>query len=246
MRCAILSDIHGNLDALNAVIEQFEGIDAVYCPGDIVGYGAQPNECCDIIRERAAGAAMGNHDATAAGIIDASWFSHHARAAIEWTASTLSKENLSYLASLPMVYKAQDFLMFHATLNRPEIFEYISSTRTAWNSTFSGMMDCSLAFFGHTHIAEYYTHKAGDKGVDKFSMAEGGVIEIRPGFRYIINCGSVGQPRDRNPAASFGIYDTEAGEVEILRVTYDISAARKKILAAGLPRILADRLVLGI
>lgn len=245
MRCAIVSDVHGNLDALNAVLEKAEAVDALYCPGDIVGYGAEPNECCNIIRERAAAATLGNHDAAAVGLLDMSWFNPYARAAAQWTASALSDENQEYLTNLPLIQPDPGFIVFHGSLVQSDKFAYIVNPHSAWALAFSAMEDSRLAFFGHTHIAEYYACRDGEKGVDQIRMTDGGTIDLKPNFKYIINCGSVGQPRDGNPKACFGIYDSEAGKVEIVRVKYNIKSAQKKIRAAGLPSILADRLSSG-
>jgi len=245
MRCAIVSDIHANLDALAAVLEAMGEVDALYCPGDIVGYGAEPNECCGIIRERATLSVIGNHDAAAVGLMDSSWFNPHARAAVKWTAGILTPENRRYLRELPPTASTDMFLVFHGELEDPMSFEYITDSSDARLLAFPHMGGHSLAFFGHTHIAEYYFSKEGTSGAYQVSMFAGGVIELKAGFRYIVNCGSVGQPRDGNPKASFGIYDSEAGTVEILRVPYDIAAAKRKIRGAGLPDILAERLEYG-
>jgi len=246
MRCAIVSDIHANLDALNAVLERMGQVDAVYCPGDVVGYGAEPNECCDIVRERAAATVLGNHDAAAVGALDASWFNPYARAAIEWTAQVLNFRNQLFLRALPRVTRQESFVLFHGTLHAPEAFEYITSPWEAQAWAFADMAEHRLGFFGHTHVAEYYVQKEGEREVDQISMVDGGVVELKSGFRYIVNVGSVGQPRDGNPNASFAIYDSDAASVEIIRVPYDIASAQRKITQAGLPKILADRLELGM
>jgi len=246
MRCAIISDIHGNLDALGAVLDAVGDVDALYCAGDVVGYGAEPNECCEVIRERAARAVLGNHDAAAVGLLDRSWFNPSARAAAQWTSDMLTEQNRRFLSGLAPVASAEDFMIFHGTIAEPMNFHYIASPWEARALAFSEMGSAKLAFFGHTHIAEYYAQEEGGIWVDRLSMTDGGMIELKPGFRYVINVGSVGQPRDGNAKASAGIYDRDAATVQILRVEYNIASAQRKIEKAGLPEILARRLALGM
>jgi len=245
MRYGIISDIHSNLEALNAVLDRIGQVDAYICLGDIVGYGANPNECCDIIRGLAADSVIGNHDAAALGTLDVSWFNRHARYAVARTSELLSDESRSYLAGMSFTSQTDKYVLAHGSLDNPPDFRYIDDPWMAQPSFKLMPRDMSACFVGHTHLAEQYVQQWGVRGADRISMSAGGRIQLREGFRYIINCGSVGQPRDGNPAAACGVFDTDAGTVEILRVDYDIAAAQKKIRDAGFPLALADRLALG-
>ncbi|MDO8585729.1 MAG: metallophosphoesterase family protein [Armatimonadota bacterium] len=246
MRCGIISDIHGNLEALEAAIDRLGQVDAYICPGDIVGYGANPNECCDLVRRLAQVAVIGNHDAAVLGVLDISWFNLNARAAVAWTSDILSEENRSYLTRLQPTWSSEERIVVHGSLDGPLEFPYIDSPWAAMPSFDAMSEELTVCFIGHTHLAECYTQRRGVLGVDGISMTSGGKIELREGFRYVINCGSVGQPRDGNPAAACGVFDTDARTVEIVRVDYDIPATQRKIKDAGLPEALADRLSLGV
>lgn len=242
MKYGIISDIHSNLEALNIV--PTVGIDALYCIGDIVGYGPNPNECCEIMREKHAVAVLGNHDAAVIGKIALDWFNKVAREAVEWTRDQLTVENRLFLESLPLARLSEHFIMVHGSLPMPERFFYITSPWEA-RPTLDSMDAFDLCFIGHTHVAEYYVRKAGEKGADQIEMTDGGVISLKPGFQYIINPGSVGQPRDGNPQAAFAIYDTDAQTVEIRRIDYPIPITQDKMRSAGLPDPLIARLEYG-
>ena len=245
MRYGIISDIHGNLEALQAVIERIGHVDAYICPGDIVGYGADPNGCCDILREFSPITVMGNHDAAALGNMDLSWFNPLAKAAAEWTGATLSDDSRRFLLSLPLTEDLGDLVIAHGSLHEPQRFYYIEDPWMARPSFDALPRGAQVAFVGHTHITEYYVRQRGVMGVDQLSLISGGTVELRDGFSYLVNCGSVGQPRDGNPEASCGMFDAEKRTVEVFRVSYEIAAAQRKIVQVGLPRQLADRLAFG-
>jgi len=173
------------------------------------------------------------------------WFNPIAREAAVWTSQNLAVENHIWLESLPLVHQAGDFVMVHASLAEPERFHYVTNPSEA-EHTFGLMGDFDLCFIGHTHVAEYYVRKIGESGVDLISMPSGGEIQLRPGFQYIVNCGSVGQARDRIPMASLGTYDTEARTVEIYRLQYPIHETQDKMKSAGLPEALITRLGFGV
>jgi len=244
VRYGIISDIHSNLEALEAALDFLRDVDALICPGDIVGYGPNPNECCDIIRERNVLTVLGNHDAAAVGRMPLDWFNPFARKAIEWTADRLTAPNRLFLESLPPVHRSEHFVLVHGSLSSPERFDYIASPWEA-GPTFAEMPPHDLCFIGHTHVAEYYPQRTGEFSADQVSMALGGTVALSAEFLYIINCGSVGQPRDYNPKAAVGIYDPEAGTVEIQRLEYPIAATQKKMRKAGLPKPLWTRLEFG-
>lgn len=241
MRYGVISDIHSNLEAFEAVLGSMErdGVDQYMCAGDIVGYGADPSGCIKIaVSIKPSGIVAGNHDLGTVGAFDLEYFNDHARTAAEWTAGVLSPEEKIYLGSLRLVYRGDDLEMVHGSLSDPQEFGYIASEDDAF-MTFQ-LMAGSVCFIGHSHIPGIFVQN-GD--VARFTGA--GKARIEDGKKYIINAGSVGQPRDGDPRASYVIYDTNGMTVEIKRVEYDIAGAAKKILKAGLPTRLAERLYEG-
>ena len=246
MRYLVLSDIHANLEALDAVMEAgaTAGFDRVLVLGDLVGYGADPNAVVD--RMRAIDDIVvirGNHDKVASGIESVEGFNHLARLAITWTASSLAPENREYLADLregPIVIDDQ-IEICHGTPFDEDVyvFDDLDALRALRTTT------RPVCLFGHTHVpAAFYL------GSDELRMigpprGERFQIPIRDDGRYLLNCGSVGQPRDGDPRAAYGIADTDSGILTVLRATYDLAAAQAKILNAGLPEVLAQRLGMG-
>ena len=245
MRYGIVSDIHGNLEALSAVLEAIGAVDEILCPGDIVGYGPNPNECCEIISDLKAISVLGNHDAACVGLHNLEWFNPHAQTAILWTRDRLAKSHADRLLEHLEIHSGPEFLIVHGSLTQPLEFDYITSPWRAGES-FAEMGKHAICFIGHTHIAEVYAHKLHHLGVDQIPMCEGGKITLAPSFKYIVNCGSVGQPRDGNPLASYGIYDSEENTIEICRVEYDMPTAQRKMIEAGLPDALWQRLEYGM
>ncbi|HPZ81129.1 MAG TPA: metallophosphoesterase family protein [Candidatus Atribacteria bacterium] len=242
MKVAILADIHGNFDALERVSEEVEKVEDVVVLGDIIGYGAEPEECVRWVVKKKAKAVLGNHEAACTGELSLSWFNPRAAKALLWTQEHLSSFAIRFIQSLPLVIS--DFLQalwVHGSPRQP-IEEYIDHPFVAQEVFESSPF--SLCFFGHTHQAEAYVLEKSGR-VERISFREGGKLGILPDSRYLINCGSVGQPRDDNPQASFAIFDTEKKVVEVKRVDYDISSASLKILRSGLPEYLAYRLELG-
>ena len=228
LKIAIISDIHGNLEALNAAFEsaQKRGAGRVFCLGDVVGYGANPAECLDLIKSRAEVILMGNHDAAVAGREELDYFNDFARTAVTWTQGVLTSQQKDYLASLPMMVKDGNLHLVHASPQNPETWNYIFS---AYDT--QGQFDAvegNICFVGHSHVpGEYFEHTAERRG------------------RRIINVGSVGQPRDRDPRLCYVIYDSETDVVQFIREEYDVETAAGKIRRAGLPEFLADRLFWG-
>jgi diadenosine tetraphosphatase ApaH/serine/threonine PP2A family protein phosphatase len=232
MRVAILSDIHSNLQALTkalAIIDRSQ-IDEIYCLGDIVGYGAHPNDCVNLVRERARYCILGNHDLAALDLSFARHFNKPGRLAASWTHKSLTKENCDYLHSLPYRITLDSCTLVHASPDRPEAWQYILSLSLAAKQfkTFT----TPLCFIGHTHVPFVC-------GEDLTTFT------FKPGMRFLINVGSVGQPRDGNPQLSFGIFDFDAQSYENIRSDYDVEAAAAAINKVGLPPILASRLFLG-
>ena len=239
MRIAVLSDIHANLAALDAVRADIPAVDEVWVLGDIVGYGPRPNEVIAALQEMGARSVLGNHDGAAIGTVDPADFNPDAHAAIRWTAEALDTNARGYLAALPEVRRDGDLTAVHGSPRDP-IWEYIVSTAIAAASLAS--FDTRWCLFGHTHYPVVF-------------VAEGGAVEAIPGIdgeeialgdrRALINPGSVGQPRDGNPAASYLVLDTEAASVGHRRVSYDVGTTQRQMLEAGLPTRLAERLSYG-
>lgn len=234
MRIAILSDIHGNLQALTKALEIVDGssVDALYCLGDIVGYGGNPNECTALIRKRSTVVLLGNHDQAAVEPYRAEFFTHNARTAILWTARVLDADHKKYLSKLPLTHETSEALYVHANPAHPAGWDYIFDDDDARNyfDTFAQ----PVCFIGHSHIAFCAAEFPQDRN-EPFSR----------GKRFVINVGSVGQPRDYDPRLSLGIFDTGTWSYDNIRVEYDIDGAADAILAQGLPGILAERLYHG-
>jgi predicted phosphodiesterase len=253
MRFAIISDIHSNLEALQKALEIIDEkeIEEIVCLGDLVGYGANPNECIELTRKRARCVLLGNHDQAAFDLSQTEHFNRHARTAAYWTNQTLTPENLEYLKGLPFRHVIDDLTFVHASPRDPEQWEYVFSAHEA-KSNFESFQT-RICFVGHTHIPGVFPedlklqksrvtqltpHQGSDNRSDRGQLAQE--------TRYIINVGSVGQPRDGNWKLSFGVFDTSAWTYDLVRSEYDVQAASEKILAADLPRFLADRLLVGI
>jgi len=240
VRYAILSDIHANLEALTAVLGDAAGAaDAILCLGDMVGYGADPEACLEIVGERAQAVVAGNHEYGVGGRMDLGWFNAYARAAVEWTAARLDHDHHAWLASLPLTAEVEDATLVHASPARPEEWDYLVGAEDGFDAF--DAFGSRLCFVGHSHRPAQWS--LGSTGREH----EPGAIDIalEAGRRYMINVGSVGQPRDRDPRAAYAVWDLPARRVVLRRVPYDIGAARRKILAAGLPRMLGDRLTVG-
>jgi predicted phosphodiesterase len=242
MTYGLISDIHGNLEALDAVLGELQGVDAFLCMGDIVGYGADPGACIDRVRELPNLICVaGNHDLAAVGNYDLGWFNPFAGAAIIWTADQLSEEHKAFLTALPMKAHVDRALLVHGSL--PDEMGYITSVGEA-HRCFDAMPG-DLTFIGHTHITEYYRSRGEARPPEQVPLLLGGEVEISDGQRYIVNPGGIGQPRDGNPDASYGIWSPDSSTVELRRVSYDIRAAQAKMRAARLPDALSERLSAG-
>lgn len=241
MRYAIISDIHGNLEALQSVLAEIKkkDVDSILCLGDMVGYGPNPNECIDLIKEQAEVILAGNHDYAPLGKIELSYFNQWARIAIEWTSENLNPASIDFLKSLPLQKEVDGFTIVHATPLEPDEWNYIISLGDAAKNfpEFKGQ----ICFIGHSHVPMVVS-------VDEernYCVLTDNPLKIHQKIRYIINVGSVGQPRDSNPMASFAILDTADNVYELLRVPYDIAKTQKKIRENKLPEMLAARLEVG-
>jgi len=241
LRAAIISDIHSNLEALNAVLSQIkkEQIDKIVCLGDIIGYGPKPNECVSLVKEVCAQILLGNHDAACVNKSELLFFNRFAKEAIEWTHSVIEEKNLDFLANLDLKGFEDNIFFVHSNPYSPQSWDYILSLDDAVFN-FSKFKE-QVCFIGHSHQPIIFI----ESNDQEYSAVESSEIEIQPGFRYIINVGSVGQPRDKNPAAAFGILDTVNKAYELIRVGYDVEKTRRDMINAGLPDFLANRLLEG-
>lgn len=246
MRSLVLSDIHGNLEALTAVLAAAQPFDTLWNLGDMVGYGASPNEVIDLVRPLAEITVRGNHDRVCCGLSSALGFNPVARAAALWTNRALSAENIAWLRSVPQgpLQPAESgILCAHGSpLNEDQ---YILSMRDAWAPL--QQMPTPLSFFGHTHLQGGFAQREHEWQELKphytaRDVPESISLSISREMRYLINPGSVGQPRDCDWRAAFAIFDSESSEIIYHRVPYDVTAAQGRILMAGLPERLAARL----
>lgn len=239
MRILICSDLHANWEALEAVLAHAEGrYQKILCCGDVVGYGADPNAVTAWVRQHSAATVRGNHDKAAVGLTDLEEFNPSAQASAHWTADALAPEHLAYLRNLPQgPLTVDDFQLVHGSpLDEDEYVVGLSDARLI-----APYLDVTMTFFGHTHLqGGFLCHR---NGIRKISSD---VLELESGSNYLINPGSIGQPRDGDPRAAYVVYDQEARLVEYYRVPYDIPKAQAKILAAGLPDKLAYRLEFGL
>jgi len=237
---AVISDIHGNLEALEAVLEDAkrERVDAVICLGDVVGYGADPNACMERVSAESRATVLGNHDAAARDLRQAESFNEVAREAIRWTQEQLTDVNLGRLRSLPYEHVEANARFVHASPDDPPAWHYILTEQEAWNAF--GACEESVCFVGHSHVPLRVVLNGG-----RLQLVESPVLEMNGDMRALVNVGSVGQPRDGDWRAAYALYEPETGRVVARRVEYDLRTASSKILRAGLPEILARRLSQG-
>ncbi|MDZ4815746.1 MAG: metallophosphoesterase family protein [Verrucomicrobiota bacterium] len=239
MRYAIFGDIHANLEALQVVLEDSKKERCTHycCIGDVVGYNANPTECLEIIKGLDCPVVKGNHDEQASGVDDLEGFNPLASHAIQWTRDQLSEDQKLWLRELKFVRQVGAFTIVHATLDTPHKWGYVFDQLAA-AASFS-YQTTSLCFFGHTHVPLAFIRD---------TTVHGGTydtIKLELGKKYFVNVGSVGQPRDGNPLSAYAIYDTATQTIKLKRLEYDIPKAQEKILAAGLPKRLAERLTQG-
>lgn len=240
MRYVIVSDVHANIDSLQRVLAGLGPDDVLVSLGDVVGYGPNPNECVTALRERATHAVLGNHDLAAVENFGVENFNPAARTAIGWTQGVLDDDAKRWLNSLPYELRLPDFLLVHGA--PVDYFEYILDKATAARAF--ERTDARIVFIGHTHIAEYWDRDP-DGNIGHRHMQQGGELELEADKRYIIDVGSVGQPRDLNPLACYVEYDSDTRRVRWIRYEYPIEEVQRKMRIAGLPAYLANRLSAG-
>ncbi len=240
MRLVVISDIHANLEAFQAILTRIDEIkpDKILCLGDIVGYGPNPNECVEIVKKRVNISLSGNHEYGVLGRTDLRTFSENARIACEWTREVLSEENFAYMRELPVSCVDEGMFLVHSTPLNPERWNYVFTARDA-SFQFSGFGE-SICLLGHSHVPACF-----EEGGGICTLSESNPLYLKEGRKYIINIGSVGQPRDYDPRASFGVIDTEEKRVQLIRVSYEIEVVQRKIINRGLPLFLAARLKIG-
>lgn len=246
MRVAVISDIHANLPALEAVLEAIDGagIEEIWCLGDVLGYGAEPDECADLVRERCAICLVGNHDLAVFGVLDIAAFSEAAAEAVAWTRENVSERSLAPLRELEPAGEREGVGLFHASPRDP-VWEYVLSAEQA--DACLDVQPTRIALIGHSHVALYFarpTAEEEDEEIRGSQASDDTLLDLSAG-KWLINPGSVGQPRDGDPRAAWLELDTGEQAARFHRTRYDVDRAAASITAAGLPRRLADRLQVG-
>ncbi|HZK57341.1 MAG TPA: metallophosphoesterase family protein [Clostridia bacterium] len=250
MKIGLISDIHGNLEALEAVLEHLsvkEKVDKTVVLGDIVGYMANPNECVELVKNY--DCIQGNHDCTVVYEEDLDWFNPVAKEALIWTINELTDKNKNILKDLPLtkIYSEEDFTISHGTLNSPEEFLYMDRSFEAQESF--DLMETQLLFVGHTHVPKYFISN-GDNSPANIEMVSGinykQEIQLQENKKYIFNIGSVGQPRDYNYKSCFVIYDTDKKTIKYARLPYKVRITARKVKKNRLPKFLYKRILVGM
>jgi diadenosine tetraphosphatase ApaH/serine/threonine PP2A family protein phosphatase len=237
---AILSDIHGNLEAFEAVLRALDelGVDERICLGDLVGYGADPGLCIDRSREVFRAIVAGNHDHAAAGLEDLNYFNPVAKEAMHWTMRKLGPQEKEYLGKLPLLRQLECCTLVHSTPHRPQVWDYVMTIDDALRQQ-DGFAD-RICFIGHSHVPFFFEYSRVGHAIPQLPL-----LELKPDSRYLVNVGSVGQPRDGDPRACFCVYDPDKATLRMERVLYAVATTQEKIVKAGLPSYLAQRLALG-
>jgi diadenosine tetraphosphatase ApaH/serine/threonine PP2A family protein phosphatase len=246
VRVAAISDIHANLPALEAVLEAIDDatIDEIWCLGDVIGYGAEPDECADLVRERCALCLVGNHDLAVLGALDVSAFSEAAADAVAWTRENVAGRTLELLRGLEPAGEREGISLFHASPRDP-VWEYVLSAEQA--DACLDVQPARIALIGHSHVSLFFVRPATEEQGGEIRGAQSSddtLLDLDAG-RWLINPGSVGQPRDGDPRAAWLELDTSERTARFHRVGYDVERAAASISSAGLPRRLADRLHVG-
>ena len=241
MKYGIIADVHSNLEAFKAVLDAMKGIEKFIYAGDIVGYGADPNACIDLLRSLNVKAVAGNHDKAVSDDVGIGFYRGDIIRSINWTKSVITKDNMQYLRDLPEHIEEQGYEIVHGSLRSP-LDEYITGVDVGAINI--DLQKRKLCFVGHLHVP-LYIFKNADGTYDGGHLADGDKLGLSKPEAAVINVGSIGQPRDNDPRASFGIYDTEKNTLQIKKIAYDIDAAQKKIRKAKLPDFFAERLRYG-
>jgi len=238
LRYAIISDIHSNLEALSAVLSQIDTnqVDEIICLGDIVGYGPNPNECITLVKQNCSIIIAGNHDYACINESETEYFNYFAKQAIFWTIEHLTDESYKFLSSLRLDYHVENVYLVHASPENPSLWNYILSIEQAiYNFSY---FENKICFIGHSHIPIVFS-ETEDNG---YSISKETKFKINEDERYLINVGSVGQPRDLNSRAAYAVLDTIRNEYQLYRVTYNYLETQQKMVKNQLPQFLVDRL----
>jgi diadenosine tetraphosphatase ApaH/serine/threonine PP2A family protein phosphatase len=246
VRVAAISDIHSNLPALEAVLEAIDdaGVEEIWCLGDVIGYGAEPDACADLVRERCRLCLVGNHDLAVLGVLDVAAFSEAAAAAVAWTRENVAERTLEMLRELAPAGEREGIALFHASPRDP-VWEYVISAEQAAANL--DVQAARIALIGHSHVSLFFVRPTADEDGEDIRGAQSSddtLLDLGVG-QWLINPGSVGQPRDGDPRAAWLELDTGEQAARFHRVRYDVERAAASISAAGLPRRLADRLHVG-
>ncbi len=240
MRIAIISDIHGNREALDTVLAKIDTLDCakIFCLGDVVGYGPDPGYCVDLVGERCEVVLAGNHEYAVLGKINIDYFNPHARQATLWTRDHLGSPQVQAISKYPLTHVWEKCTFVHGTLDSPDLFDYIQTSYDAHLSL--ERLETRVCFIGHSHVPVAFLQSE-----DAITYSTDAHVDLLPVVKSIVNVGSVGQPRDGNPNASFATFDLVTEQVELHRIPYDLAATQEKIMEAGLPEFLAERLAVG-
>jgi diadenosine tetraphosphatase ApaH/serine/threonine PP2A family protein phosphatase len=244
VRYGILGDIHANPSALDAVLAALarDGVDRYVSVGDLVGYGADPSSVVDRVVELDALTVAGNHDLAALDRLSLDYFNPYAREAILWTRTAIEERHRSFLGSLPLLREDGPITVAHGSIDRPELFDYIQTAVDARASL--DKLRTRVGFVGHSHVPVAFLGKEGEG--ERLWYTFDAEISLRGYSRALVNVGSIGQPRDGDPRAAYAVYDVEADTVWIRRVPYAVEREAERILQAGLPRALGERLRIGL
>ena len=242
MRVLLIADIHANLVALEAVIEDAGPVDAVWCLGDVIGYGPRPNECSAWVEEHAAVTVVGNHDWACLGRLDLDEFNDAAHAATLWTIDRLTPHAHNWIDSLPNRYIEGDMTLVHGSPRHP-VWEYVQRPATA--AANFPFFDTDICFIGHTHVPVIFPEELARKGEAIYQPPVGEIITLNHG-RYLVNPGSVGQPRDGDPRAAYALFDPDTREIEFRRLAYDVKQTQCQMQEEDLPPSLVARLANGL
>ena len=244
MRIGIISDIHSNLEALTESLAALERSrpDRIFCLGDVVGYGASVNECCDLVRKVSEVTLLGNHDAAVAGRMDYSFYYDAARHALDWTASRIAGDHMEWLRGLPYVHRIDHVQFSHGNPVQPDAYEYVFAIEQARELLPHLDALADVNFIGHSHLCKAFALNAAGDVTEVVANKFG----LRRGYKYVISVGSVGQPRDCDSRACYVLYDTDRREVSYHRVAYDIESSAQRIFDADLALNFGKRLFLGV
>ncbi|MGQ9553910.1 MAG: metallophosphoesterase family protein [Anaerolineae bacterium] len=242
MRYLVIADVHANLAAFETVLSSAPVFDEIWCLGDIVGYGPDPNECIELLRQHRHIAVAGNHDWAVIGRLDLDDFNPMARAAVEWTASELSGDNRRYLEGLPVLLQKEGITIVHGSVRFP-VWEYIDEPAIAWENM--ALLETQYCLVGHTHVPIMYIANGWRRRARAIALVGTSVALKLADRQVILNVGSVGQPRDGDPRAAYVMLDMASGAAELHRVDYPIDRTRRRMERVGLPNRNAFRLALG-